>query len=199
MSDVKDALSQLLAVILEEVDNNKRFRERIEKALSGLSSVAEKGGVDYLLIYKEQGEDALRQAVDKLKGDNLTAVLKQYNIKGYSKLKVDEKKDKIIEYCKNNADAVLEKEELPKKIEETNAQTKLPTFDPFQVFHDSGQDVLRAMLQELDVDTLKEIIKQNRLDTRRKSTKWKDTERLIALIITRVEERMTLGSVFSKD
>jgi hypothetical protein len=55
---------------------------------------------------------------------------------------------------------------------------------------------LRTRLQELDLHELRSIVRTHRLDPTRLSDKWKTQERLIDLIVDRVEARAKQGETF---
>lgn len=65
--------------------------------------------------------------------------------------------------------------------------------DPFDAF-DKGN--LEPLLNELEVEQLKDIIAEHRMDRSTKAMKWKTKERLIPLILTTVAARTRKGDAF---
>jgi hypothetical protein len=59
-----------------------------------------------------------------------------------------------------------------------------------------GEPSLRASLEALDVEQLKDVIAEHGMDTRKLAMKWKDRTRLADLIVTFARERLAKGSVF---
>ena len=68
--------------------------------------------------------------------------------------------------------------------------------NPVILYRKEGEEKLREVLKELDINALHRIIKDKGLDTARKTFKWKDPERLKEFIIDRARARATQGDVF---
>jgi isoleucyl-tRNA synthetase len=86
--------------------------------------------------------------------------------------------------------AVQSTGEKPKK------RAKTPALDPFEVFREKGIDGFRAWLNELSLEDLRNIVRQQRFDPSRLSDKWKTKERFVQLVLERVESRSKQGDVF---
>jgi hypothetical protein len=71
--------------------------------------------------------------------------------------------------------------------------------NPFEVFKESGPEELRARLNTLDVERLKDIIAEHGMDPTKLAMKWKTGERLIQLIVSTVEHRRRHGEAFRSD
>ena len=67
--------------------------------------------------------------------------------------------------------------------------------DPFTVYKD-GADTLRAALGKLDIERLKDIVAEHGMDSAKVAAKWKDTERLVDLIVSTVSSRARKGEAF---
>lgn len=59
-----------------------------------------------------------------------------------------------------------------------------------------GEGALRADLDRLDNEQLKDIIAEHGMDTRKLAMKWKDRQRLIDLIVGFTHDRLAKGAVF---
>lgn len=70
--------------------------------------------------------------------------------------------------------------------------------DPFQVLRQNGEDVLRAQLSQLDIASLRQIVRAHRLDPARISARWTATDRVITLIVEQVRARANLGRAFER-
>lgn len=70
--------------------------------------------------------------------------------------------------------------------------------DPFVVFRERGEAGLRVLLEELDLATLRQIVRAHRLDPARISARWTARERVIALIVDQVRARANHGKAFSR-
>ena len=68
-------------------------------------------------------------------------------------------------------------------------------FDPFVAYQD-GEQALRARLDQLDVEQLKDIVAENGMDGAKLAMKWKSADRLIELIVASVASRSRKGDVF---
>ena len=76
----------------------------------------------------------------------------------------------------------------------TTTAADLP--DPFQVLRQHGEDALRAQLTQLDIASLRQIVRAHRLDPARISARWTATDRVIALIVDQVRARANHGRAF---
>ena len=68
--------------------------------------------------------------------------------------------------------------------------------NPYQVLEEAGRDGLRAALEGLDLERLKDIVAENGMDPARLAMKWKKADRLVAHIETFVMARDRKGDVF---
>lgn len=68
--------------------------------------------------------------------------------------------------------------------------------DPFGIFQTEGAPGLQAWLDNLDLNQLKRIVRDHRLDPTRNSDKWKTRERFIQLILKRIPARARQGDSF---
>ncbi|MGH2504479.1 MAG: hypothetical protein ACRDID_18385, partial [Ktedonobacterales bacterium] len=78
------------------------------------------------------------------------------------------------------------------------APATAPTPDPFAVYRAQGVEGLRAMLDALDLPTLRAIVRERRLDPARISARWTARERVISLIIDQVKARANHGQAFRR-
>lgn len=67
--------------------------------------------------------------------------------------------------------------------------------DPFAVLRE-GEHVLRARLTDLDIEQLKDIVSENRMDPSKLALKWRSPERLCELIVDTARARSAKGDVF---
>jgi len=88
----------------------------------------------------------------------------------------------------------------PSRDEDQTAMTspKEPTLDPFTVRQESGEAGLRTWIDSQSIGQLKTIISAHRLDPTGNARKWKTKEKLVELIIDRVESRVKQGDVFRR-
>ena len=70
--------------------------------------------------------------------------------------------------------------------------------DPFQVLRQHGEDGLRARLSQLDLASLRQIVRTHRLDPARISARWTATDRVITLIVEQVRARVNHGRAFER-
>ena len=70
--------------------------------------------------------------------------------------------------------------------------------DPFQVLRQHGEDGLRAQLAQLDLASLRQIVRAHRLDPARISARWTAADRVIALIVEQVRARANHGRAFER-
>lgn len=69
-------------------------------------------------------------------------------------------------------------------------------FDPFVVYRDADEAVLRTRLHELEVEQLKDIIAEHAMDYDKLAMRWRTPNRLQDRIVERVRARETKGDVF---
>ena len=69
-------------------------------------------------------------------------------------------------------------------------------FSPIAVYLDGGAEQLSKELANLDIQELKDIIREYSLDKTGNYRRWKDRERLVDLIMRRSEAKATRGDVF---
>jgi hypothetical protein len=67
--------------------------------------------------------------------------------------------------------------------------------DPFAVFA-SGEAHLRAELNKLDVERLKDIVAEHGMDPDKLAMKWKTSDRLVERIVETVKSRSRKGDAF---
>lgn len=67
--------------------------------------------------------------------------------------------------------------------------------DPYMVLKTEGEEALQEKLGTLDIKDLRRIIRDHRLDSARRSTRWKE-DRLINHIVTMTVSRAKLGEAF---
>jgi len=80
--------------------------------------------------------------------------------------------------------------EKPQKVE------RIPALDPFETYKQQGAEKLQSWLNELSLQELRAIVRQQRFDPSRLSDKWKTKERFIQLILERVVSRSKQGDSF---
>lgn len=66
--------------------------------------------------------------------------------------------------------------------------------NPIDIAGSAGRDALRARLEELDIERLKDIVSQYALDSR--AMRWKDRERILNAIVEVAHYRAHKGEVF---
>lgn len=83
----------------------------------------------------------------------------------------------------------------------TRARNRRPAgvLDPFALYADSGEGLLRERLAELDIELLRDIVAEHGMDTDRLAMKWKDPQRVIDRIVDRVSARSAKGSAFRSE
>lgn len=67
--------------------------------------------------------------------------------------------------------------------------------DPFEVIQ-IGEEALKARLEGLDVEQLKDIVAEHGMDRSKLAMKWKTKDRLISLIVSTVASRVRKGEAF---
>ena len=78
------------------------------------------------------------------------------------------------------------------------ATNETPAPDPFTIYRAQGEERLRATLDELDLATLRAIVRAHRFDPARISARWTARERVIALIVDQVKARANHGRAFER-
>jgi hypothetical protein len=73
-----------------------------------------------------------------------------------------------------------------------------PPPDPFGIYRAQGEAGLRAILEGLELATLRVIVRERRLDPARISARWTARERVIALIVDQVRARAQHGHAFER-
>lgn len=92
---------------------------------------------------------------------------------------------------------------LSTRKKSTNSAKRIPAAiadipDPFQVLRQHGEDALRAQLAQLDIASLRQIVRAHRLDPARISARWTVTDRVITLIVDQVRARANHGRAFER-
>jgi len=86
---------------------------------------------------------------------------------------------------------------LPQKASGKGKKAKAPPApDVFAEFEVRGAEEFSFWLRSLDVPTLKAIVKANGFDPGKKSTRWKESDKFVPLIVEQVEARLKRGSAF---
>lgn len=87
-------------------------------------------------------------------------------------------------------------ESAPSMVQKRRPHRRAPgVLDPFAEFK-RGEIELRARLEELDVEHLKDIIAEHGMDASKLAMKWKGKDRLMNLIIATVRDRIRKGDAF---
>lgn len=82
------------------------------------------------------------------------------------------------------------------KAQETPKVTKAEDVSPITMFKDLGEAKYRETIEQLSVDELKKVIKNNGLDTANRTRSIKDKNKLVDYIVRRTRERASFGDVF---
>jgi hypothetical protein len=69
-------------------------------------------------------------------------------------------------------------------------------FDPFAVYREAGEPGLRAQLDALDAERLKDIIAEHAMDYDKLAMRWRTPSKLRDRIVERVKALTTKGDVF---
>ncbi len=81
-----------------------------------------------------------------------------------------------------------------KKVQSTKESIDLP--DIYAEWHSLGETEFRLWLQDQPVEILRSLIRKHDLDATRRTTKWKDPEKLSSFIADQLQSRVTRGSSF---
>jgi hypothetical protein len=96
----------------------------------------------------------------------------------------------------NNLVKVHSTKVQPDKTKPKRGNRREPSkVNPFALL-EQGTDILKAALEPLDVEELKDVIAENGMDTAKLAMKWKDRNRLILHIIDTTQRRSTRGDAF---
>ena len=85
---------------------------------------------------------------------------------------------------------------VPESKNAAQPAIKADEINPVRIYRAEGPEKLLALLTPLSADDLHTIIRINGMDTARRSVKWKNTSRLIDLIMNMAKSRATQGDVF---
>lgn len=80
----------------------------------------------------------------------------------------------------------------------TTPATDEPLPDPFSVYRAQGEEKLRALLDTLELTSLRAIVRTHRLDPARISARWSARDRVIKLIVDQVKARANHGRAFER-
>jgi hypothetical protein len=64
------------------------------------------------------------------------------------------------------------------------------------VYRQEGEIALIRRLQELDLESLKDIVAEHGMDRSKLAMKWRKTDRLVDLIVETVSARSSKGNAF---
>lgn len=81
--------------------------------------------------------------------------------------------------------------QAPKK---SNRRAKAKV-NPF-LEYDAGEAALLAALEPLNIEELKDVVAENGMDSARLAMKWKNREKLVALIVDMTKRRSSRGDAF---
>ncbi len=97
-----------------------------------------------------------------------------------------------------NAIGIASKEDKNTRKKNSKSSVLETSFDLFEVYLSQGIDGLREGLLSLDTEQLRSIIRKNRFDPSRASSKWKEEnkDRFVSLISDAVEARTKQGETF---
>ncbi len=74
----------------------------------------------------------------------------------------------------------------------------MPIPDPFVLLRERGEIGLRAALEELELATLRQLVRAHHLDPARISARWTARDRVVTLIVTQVQARANHGKAFAR-
>ena len=195
--EMKRNLLKVVELVVREAEKDPVFKKELQVLVQELMS-------DYKEVVNPSG-DGMKDTPSDL--EKMTVK----DLKNYAKcvgiaIKSTDKKADIIKKIKNNSDNTgnerpssdITEEENKKASDGENVKDQrteeLP--DPIQVYYTEGETGLLNSLEKCSVDELKTIIRKHRLDTAKKSTKWKDREKLTTLIVQKAMARANKGNVF---
>lgn len=92
--------------------------------------------------------------------------------------------------------ADLDLADLPAPARKKKTTPVPPALDVLRIFFAEGAENLRHRLEALELKDLKAVISQHGLDPSGLAQKWRKQEKLIELIVQRVEARGRKGEVF---
>lgn len=69
-------------------------------------------------------------------------------------------------------------------------------WDPFAVYAEHGEAVLRERLEGLELEQLRNVVAEHGMDTDRLAMKWRDPDRVVNRIVERVVARAAKGDGF---
>jgi hypothetical protein len=109
----------------------------------------------------------------------------------------------IVEEANNNQQFAGRLEQVlgigqPKKANALKARSRRrqpAIVDPFIEFG-RGEAALRERLKQLTIEQLRDVVAEYRMDQARLAMKWKDSSRLVELIVSMVGNRLTKGDAF---
>lgn len=76
------------------------------------------------------------------------------------------------------------------------ARTLPPAPDVFAALQDKGESEFRFWIRDLDIPTLKAVIKRNGFDPGKLSQRWSDRDKFVNLVVEQTIARMKRGSAF---
>lgn len=85
---------------------------------------------------------------------------------------------------------------LKKSSKTRNSNESADTPDVLAVFQEKGETEFRFWLREFDLPTFKAIVKANGFDPGKKSQRWTEPDKFIALIAEQTAARLRRGSAF---
>ena len=68
--------------------------------------------------------------------------------------------------------------------------------NPFAIYAEGGEDLLRQQLSALTLEQLRDIIAEHGMDNDRLAMKWKSQDRVVERIVEKVSSRVAKGSAF---
>ncbi len=117
----------------------------------------------------------------------------------------DNKKKDYVRFLRMIADEIEANKDFAQTISERLSSTNIVkqkvviNLNPFKVYSEKGEVGLFNSLNQLDLEHLKQVIGEHRLDPSQLSRKWRNKERLIKFIVERIASRSQHGDVFMKD
>ena len=200
-SDLRKVLLNLVDIITEEAASNPAFRKKLVSTLQELSAECPRSKGEKKSTSEDRSvknEPITKTSLRRLKISELRDMAETYSIP----LKSGEKKDAIIDKILSSIDNVSSKANMPTMEGKKNTNSShssasdknLP--NPVEIYYKEGEEKLTEIMNTLEIDDLKLIIRNHRLDTANKSVKWKDKEKLVNMIVQKAKSRATKGNVF---